>query len=64
MKDYQIRVVEEKEELYKKIEKLELFTRSDKFFELSETELRNLEFQLDVMILYHKILEARISCFN
>jgi hypothetical protein len=63
MKDYQIRVIEEKKELYKKIEKLELFTSSDKFFELSDTEMRNLEFQLDVMILYYKILEARISCF-
>jgi len=65
MKDYQIRVVEEKEELDEKIHNLELYIQSEFFANLpSKSEQDNLEFQLDVMSLYSRILEARISCFN
>jgi len=64
MKDYQIRVVEEKEALDEKIHNLELYTQSESFANLpTKVEQDNLEFQLDVMCLYSRILEARISCF-
>ncbi len=65
MKDYQIRVVEERDELHKKICRLDMFIHSGVFANLeNKVEQDNLIFQLDVMRLYCKILEARISCFN
>lgn len=64
MEDYQIRVIEEREALEEKIHNLELYIESESFANLpTVAEQNNLEFQLDVMILYSKILEARINCF-
>ena len=60
---HQLRVVEEKEELLNKIEKLSMFLQTDKAKELSTEEYILLSVQLDYMNLYFNVLIKRIKVF-
>lgn len=65
MKDYQQRVIDEKEELDKKIESLSEFIRAGRIFStLSLLERDRLRDQLQVMIQYSFILRERIGAFE
>jgi len=63
MEDYQTRVVEEADELDKKIEKLEAFTKNLFFCGLPAPEAGRMLRQLDAMRLYSYILHNRIKHF-
>ena len=60
---HQLRVIEEKEELLNKIEKLSAFLQTDKAKELSTEEYILLSVQLDYMNLYFSVLIKRIKVF-
>jgi hypothetical protein len=68
MEDYQTRVVEEKEELNEKIEKLSTFlskaTEPDGECPVGEDELDRMQRQLDCMNAYSGILGERIDAFG
>ena len=64
MKEYQERIIKEKEELQIKYEKLVDFLLSDIFKNLDTTNKFLLETQLDIMSIYLKILRDRISLFS
>ena len=63
MKDYQLRVIEEKKQLDGKTERLESFCYSDKFKEVKYQERILLTEQCVVMKRYSMILNERISLF-
>lgn len=60
---YQIRVIDEKQELDVKIAKLEAFSETESFSSLSKEEQDRLLDQLYHMIQYSEILEQRIENF-
>ncbi len=62
MKDYQIRVVEEKKSLDEKLEKLTAFLKS-KTVDVNGEELRRLQRQEKYMQLYSQVLAERIENF-
>jgi hypothetical protein len=64
VKDYELRVVEEKAALDMKIEKLKAFTESDIYSALDDVDRDNLDEQLLVMQRYSEILAARIDRFE
>lgn len=64
MKDFQQRVVSEKEELDHKIEKLTAFIRSEKMKSLPVAEQIRLDNQLHHMNQYSLILGNRINKFS
>jgi len=64
MLPYQLRVLNEKTELDKKVIALDVFIGNDPVFEtLSAEEQKRMKDQLDVMKQYSEILWARISAF-
>jgi len=63
MQDYQIRVVQEKEELDSKIEKLKTFLDSATSTAVSQEEVVRLKAQVKAMSEYSNILEERIANF-
>jgi hypothetical protein len=64
MQPFQQRVVEEKRELDEKIEKLDVFIRSEAFMWLTLTEQDQLNRQYSAMDEYSRILGERISGFT
>ena len=64
MLDYQIRVVEEKDELDGKIERLAKFKQSEQFVSVPKDEQDRLTQQLAVMREYSSILGERIAAFE
>ena len=64
MKDWQERVVEEREQLNKKIENLKRFMNACEFCQLSAAEQVRLHRQVDYMTLYSVILRKRIDAFK
>lgn len=64
MKPYQIRVVDEKQELDAKIEKLECFVSTQTFLDLSSEERARMMRQYSAMKAYSEILGERISAFE
>jgi len=63
MEDYQIRVIKERDELKEKIEKLDIFYRSNKFDSLDDINQNHLIRQLEYMQGYLEILSERIELF-
>ena len=65
MRDYQKRVIAEKYELDKKLEKLTLFTNDEVVFSnVEEKEQGRLLRQKVLMELYSEVLAARIAAFE
>ena len=64
MLDFQMRVINERNELADKVSKLILFIASDKFLEVPQNEKERLKAQLASMIPYLFILVDRISWFD
>ena len=64
MEDWQKRVIDEKEDLDKKIFKLNEFLDSDEFYEMEGPTVRLLWNQIEIMEKYSDILAARIYYFN
>ena len=63
--DWQERVVNEQNDLFEKIDKLDLFIDNKSNFEkLNEVNRQLLLAQKSAMLAYGKILEVRISLFN
>lgn len=64
MTEYQERVVEEKQCLDEKLEKLQMFIESNETFKtLQEAEQNRLHEQCSVMMRYSEILKERIANF-
>lgn len=63
MKDWQQRVVEERDELYDKIHKLEYFLNQGRN-DIEQKQWNLLRSQLHYMQLYGDILNARVSDFE
>jgi hypothetical protein len=64
MQPHQQRVVEEKNELFEKITKLQGFLLSQMFQKLSTNEQNLLKMQYATMVQYSEILGMRIETFN
>jgi hypothetical protein len=64
MQPHQQRVVDEKNELGERLEKLLAFLQADLYKSLSEQERELLFFQSQVMEDYYEVLEQRIELFN
>ena len=64
LQPHQQRVVEEREELLLKYNKLQNFINSEKFLELDEDNKKLLKYQLSTMSQYLRILDLRIYKFN
>jgi len=64
MKEYQQRVIDEKNDLGEKIKKLTEFTKTELFNNLSETEQDLLTQQLIDMNKYHGVLTLRVTIFK
>lgn len=64
MKEYQERVIEEKEELDNKRAKLDVFIEGDIFPALETKERKLLIKQAVIMSEYAKVLRKRIDLFN
>ena len=63
MQPHQQRVVEEKEQLTEKLDKLETFEGGAIFSSLPPTEQSRLTRQLLIMKLYEQVLSERIAAF-
>lgn len=63
MQAHQIRVVEEKQELDSRLERLQLFVASTKFDNVPLSEQARLKRQLSVMKEYSQVLGERIEAF-
>lgn len=61
MEPYQVRMLEEREELAEKVERLQKFNESTQFSTLEKGEQNRLRRQLDAMCLYLYILNERID---
>lgn len=59
MTDWKIKVKKEKSQLFKKIEKLQKFLKSNP--QISDKQYRLLDTQFHIMISYHNILIARLE---
>lgn len=64
MQPHQQRVVEEKEQVTEKLDKLELFLEGSFFTILPPDEQIRLTRQMFIMKLYEQVLAERISNFN
>ena len=64
MSDFKIRLVQEKYELDKKIERLDLFIKSENFNKIDAIQMSLLEIQILTMKTYSKILNERIVYLN
>lgn len=64
MHPYQERVVDERQQLTNKTDKLAVFIRSDAFDDLSIQEQALLLSQLDYMRLYGDVLDQRIQLWS
>ena len=64
MDNYQLRVIEEKTELDKKLESLNAFLASDSFNNVKPYQQEKLKQQRFIMQEYSEILKSRISDFN
>ncbi len=64
MEDYQKRVVEEREELEGKIERLYAFLGSASAVNTGAKEIRRLRLQVDYMASYSEVLRDRIAAFK
>ena len=60
---WQKRIVEEKQQLYKKIEKLQEFMKKQQI-NLSDKQWQLLDTQLHIMVAYHNILIIRLEVQN
>ena len=60
---YKQRVVEERDELYKKLIRLGSFFHTSKYEEVPYEEKKRLRLQHALMIAYHRVLEERIAAF-
>lgn len=63
MKPYQERIIEEKDQLDLKKDKLSVFVQSPYFVEMDDSEQRLLSLQLALMEEYSAVLGQRISLF-
>lgn len=63
MLPHERRVVDEKNELDVRIEKLDIFIGSDTYLKLPNEEARRLDLQLDLMNAYSRVLGMRIEAF-
>jgi len=63
MEEYQKRVIEEKEELDKKIKKLASFLDTGMFVKLTKDDVGLLRTQHSIMLAYRTILKMRINVF-
>jgi len=63
MEDFQQRVVDEKEELDGKIERLDAFANGDVFGTLPAEEQERMSRQLQIMRDYSSVLDERIAAF-
>ena len=61
MPDFKTRLIEEKEQLNERIEKLESFVGSDKFSSISAVQQSLLNVQLQSMRTYSQVLVERIA---
>ena len=61
MPDFKTRLIEEKEQLNERIEKLESFVSSDKFSSISAVQQSLLNVQLHSMRTYSQVLVERIA---
>lgn len=64
LKDWQCRVVEEKNELDEKLNKLNLFIETTKFWDLDNENRTLLRSQASAMSTYSDILARRIALFQ
>lgn len=64
MKPHEQRVVDEKNELGEKLEKLLTFLQTDLYKSLNEKEQELLYFQSQVMEDYYEVLQQRIDLFT
>lgn len=64
MQPHQQRVVDEKNELGERLEKLLAFIGTDSYKELPEKDKELLFFQSQIMEDYFEVLEQRIELFN
>lgn len=64
MQDYQKRVIEEKQELDARLDKLNHFVQSKHFLTIPEDEQERLQRQQGFMIDYSKVLGERIEAFK
>lgn len=63
-KVHEVRVIEERDELNNKLEKLETFIQKSAAFKvLQDAEQELLQDQYDAMIVYRNILDKRIAIF-
>jgi hypothetical protein len=61
--EWQARVLDEKDALLEKLEKLEKFITSDAFANLAHAERIRLDRQVKIMQLYDQVLYERINAF-
>jgi len=64
MEAHQKRVIEEKEDLCEKLEKLTEFQKTPLFSQLPVDEQRRLERQTQIMQMYRDVLSERIEAFG
>lgn len=64
MEAYQTRVVEEKQELDSRLEKLQLFVASTRFDGVPNSEQERMKRQLRIMKDYSQVLSERIDAFS
>lgn len=64
MKPHEQRVVDEKNELGEKLEKLLTFLQTDIYKSLNEKEQELLSFQSQVMEDYYEVLQQRVDLFT
>lgn len=64
MSDFKERLLQEKNDLEKKVSKLEHFVVSDRFYKLSEANMILLKDQLKAMTAYLNILLIRLELLN
>ena len=63
MQPYQIRVIEERDQLAERLSKLFAFIRTSIFSQLSETETHRIDKQRIIMEMYLDVLNDRIRNF-
>jgi hypothetical protein len=64
MRDYQLRVVQERKELSEKLEKLEQFLMGNDYLNLAGSEQNRLVRQTLIMVDYRDVLDERIAYFG
>jgi len=64
MEPYQQRVIDERRELFDRLEKLKFFIDGKLFIELPESEKIRMKLQADYMAMYLSVLDERILNFG